>query len=472
MPTLTVTSPMPVPRQALFAWHERPGAFDRLLPPWVRAELLESSGGIRDGARLRFRIRRGPFALTWDARHSHYHEGHAFTDTMASGPFRSWSHTHRTLDAKDPASSILRDEVTFSLPGGSLAWHAAAPILRPDLTRMFTFRHLRTRADLALLSTLDRALNRPARIGVSGVGGVIGGALASLLRAGGHDVLRLVRRRANPGESTLAVGAGHGQVDREPLERLDAIVHLGGEPIASGRWTAAKRDAVRASRVESTRALAGVIASLAHPPRVLVVASGIGLYGDRGEDELTEDAGIGSGFFAEVARDWEAAAEPARAAGVRVVHLRLGVVLSRTGGALGATRRLFALGLGVVPGSGRQWWSWIGLDDALGVILHAIATPDLAGAVNAVAPAPTRARDFARTLARVLDRPLAARLPAWALRLLAGERGDTILWSTRCVPAKLRATGYRFLEPDLDGALRRELALADPAAHAIDIAWS
>ncbi|MDX2131617.1 MAG: TIGR01777 family oxidoreductase [Planctomycetota bacterium] len=474
MPRLVVTTPMPARREALFAWHERPGAFDRLLPPWVRGEVLHASGGIRDGGRLTFLVRRGPTRLTWDALHSGYQHGHAFADEQVRGPFARWRHVHRMLDARDPAASLLRDEVDFAVPGGRVGWALARHVLRPDLERMFVFRHLRTRTDLALLGAFERDLRagRAARVAISGVGGGIGGALASLLRTGGHEVVRLVRRRAGEGEAMLAVGGGQDQIDKAALEGLDAIVHLGGEPVGGGRWTDEKAHAVRASRVESTRALAHAVAELARPPRVLIIASGVGLYGDRGEDELSESAGIGSGFFAEVARDWEGAAAPAREAGVRVVHLRLGVVLAARGGVVGAARGLFALGLGVCPGRGRQWWAWVGLDDVLGAILHTIVSSDLSGGVNVVAPECVRALEFCRTFAGVFDRPLAGRFPAWALRPLAGERSEAALWSTRAVPEKLRASGYRFIEPELEGALRRELGLTRAADSATEIEWS
>jgi uncharacterized protein (TIGR01777 family) len=301
---------------------------------------------------------------------------------------------------------------------------------------------------------------RPLRVAVTGASGLIGAALAERLTAGGHFVVQLVRRKPElPGEVFWQPGSGPrgGQLEETALEGVDAAVHLAGEPTFPGRWTPQKKLAIHTSRVESTRLLARSLAGLEKRPGVLIAASGIGFYGDRGDQELTEDASLGSGFLAEVCRDWEAAAEPARQAGIRVVHLRMGMVLSPRGGALKAMLPSFRLGLGCVMGKGTQWWSWIGIEDVLGVIMHALSNDDLRGPVNAVAPVPVRAAEFAATLARVCDRPLLARMPLWALRTLLGESGEAATWSTRGVPEKLRRAGFRFRHPGLEGALRAEL---------------
>jgi hypothetical protein len=243
------------------------------------------------------------------------------------------------------------------------------------------------------------------------------------------------------------------------LDGVDAVVHLAGESVAGGRWTEARKRRIRESRVRPTRLLCETLARQRTPPRVLVCASAIGYYGDRGDQVLREESAPGAGFLPEVCRKWEAAAEPAARRGIRVVHLRIGLVLSPKGGALAAMLPVFRLGLGGPVGAGAQWMSWIGIDDTLGAILHALMNEALAGPVNAVAPAPVTNREFAKTLARVLRRPAVLPFPAFAARLLLGQMADELLLaSARVEPARLRATGYAFRDATLEGALRRLLA--------------
>jgi uncharacterized protein (TIGR01777 family) len=261
-----------------------------------------------------------------------------------------------------------------------------------------------------------------------------------------------------PGERAVSWDPAAGAIDSTGLVGVDAVVHLAGESIAGGRWTEARKRRIRDSRVSSTRLLARALAQLASPPRVLVAASATGYYGDRGAEVLREESAPGAGFLAGVCREWEAAAEPAARHGIRVVHLRIGLVLSRDGGALASLLTPFRLGAGGPVGSGAQYWSWITLDDLLGAILHALTTEALAGPVNAVAPNPVTNREFAKTLGRVLRRPALLPLPAFAARLVLGEMADALLLaSARVVPARLQATGYAFRAPTLEGALRHEL---------------
>ncbi|GJQ28775.1 MAG: oxidoreductase [Phycisphaerae bacterium] len=476
MPTFEATSIQPAAPAEAFAWHERPGAFDRLIPPWMRAEVLERSGGLRPGGRLLFVVRRGAGRVLWDARHTEYDPGLCFVDEMARGPFRTWRHEHRFEPGPSAGTCTLCDTVTLTLPGGRAAWMAAGRWVRADLERLFAYRHARLRADLEALAEFDaaRGSNMPWRVAVSGSHGLIGSALTSLLMTGGHAVTRLVRTRVEPGDVLWQAGhggpGGEGQIDRAGLEGVDAIVHLAGAPLFGGRWTKARRQEFRDSRVEGTRLIAHTAANLAQRPRVMIVASGIGLYGDRGDQELAEDAGVGSGFFAELARDWEAAAEPARQAGVRVVHLRLGIVLGARGGVLASVRRPFALGLGMIPGSGAQWTPWVSLEDTVRAVLYACARETLEGAVNVASPGVVRADEFVNGLARSLGRPLAGRAPGWMVRALAGERSEALLASTRAAPARLLRDGFRFAHASLEDALRWEWGME--ARNRPRFAWS
>ena len=292
---------------------------------------------------------------------------------------------------------------------------------------------------------------------VTGSSGLIGAALVPALAADGHQVRRLRRAPAsgpevtswNPADGTFAPGA---------LDGIDAVVHLAGENIAGGRWTAARKARIRGSRVDGTHRLCAALAALDTPPRVLVAASAIGYYGDRGDELLDEAASPGIGFLPEVSRAWEAAASPAREAGIRVVHLRIGIVLSPAGGALGQMLLPFKLGVGGVLGSGDQYMSWIAIDDVVGIARHALADEALSGPVNAVAPQAVTNREFTRALGAVLRRPTILPAPAFALRIALGEMADALLLaSTRVDPAVLRSSPFEFQLPELDGALRHVL---------------
>jgi len=291
----------------------------------------------------------------------------------------------------------------------------------------------------------------PSRILVSGSSGLIGSALLPALQSSGYEVVSLVRGAAS----------GKGQVRWDPARPLapeaisgfDAVVHLAGESIV-GRWTEAKKRRIRESRVQGTRHLAEALAAAPQRPRVLISASAIGYYGDRGEETLREDSSSGEGFLPEVCREWEEAAEPAATAGIRTVQMRIGVVLSGSGGALHAMLFPFRMGVGGKMGSGRQWMSWVHIDDLVGAVLHAIKTETLRGPVNAVAPTPVRNAEFTRTLASVLSRPAIFPMPAFAARIVFGQMGDELLLaSQRVEPAKLLASGYVFQKLDLRSTL-------------------
>jgi uncharacterized protein (TIGR01777 family) len=296
----------------------------------------------------------------------------------------------------------------------------------------------------------------PLVIGVTGASGFLGGALCRFLAARGDTVRRFVRGRV-AGVGEIAWDPARGALDPPALEGLDAVVHLSGASLAQGRWTAARVRELRESRVGATRTLARGIASCRTPPRVLVSGSAVGWYGNRGDEPLDESSAPGLGFLAELAREWEAAAAPATAAGVRVAHSRTGLVLARGDGVLGALERPFALGLGGPLAGGRAWWSWIALSDLLRAFVFALGDERVRGPFNAVSPAPVRQAEFARALGHALRRPAIAPAPAIALRMLLGrERADDMLLaSQRAQPAALLAAGFEFEEPSLRPYLDR-----------------
>ena len=295
------------------------------------------------------------------------------------------------------------------------------------------------------------------KVVVSGSSGLVGSALVPHLREEGHEVLRLVRGPATvAGEISWDPKAW--KLDPAALEGCDAVIHLAGASIAEGRWTAARKELIRQSRVDSTRFLAQTLAALAKPPEVLISASAIGFYGDRGEEELDEKSPVGFGFLAEVCRQWEAAAEPAAKAGIRVVHPRLGMVLDGSGGALGRMLLPFRMGLGGALGSGKQWVSFIHLEDVVHILSLALRQQDWAGPLNVVAPTPVRQRDFAAALAGELHRPALLWTPGFLLEALLGEMAEELLLaSTRVLPRCLLAAQYPFRSPNLESALQDAL---------------
>jgi len=299
---------------------------------------------------------------------------------------------------------------------------------------------------------------RGRRVVISGATGLIGSRLAIFLQEKDHRVDRLVRRLPPLELTEIAWNPSQGRIDAAALEGADAVVHLAGENIGAGRWTFERKDRILKSRVESTRLLCGALAGLQNKPRVLVSASAIGFYGDRGDEVVREDSSPGAGFLAEVCQAWEAATEPARMAGIRVINARLGMVLAGEGGALAAMLPAFRFGLGGPMGSGKQFLSWVALSDLVRIIQFLIETESISGPVNAASPNPVTNAEFAKTLGRVLHRPALFRLPAPIIRLIFGEMGQALfLDGVRIAPAQLLAKGFQFLYPELEGAMRREL---------------
>lgn len=310
---------------------------------------------------------------------------------------------------------------------------------------------------MAMDDRAEGSERRSLRIAMTGGSGLIGSSLTSLLRAAGHRVTPLVRRA--PGHGEIGWDPAAGRIDAAALEGTDAVVHLAGESIADGRWTAARKRRILESRTSGTGLLAGTLARLARPPAVLASASAIGFYGDRGDQRLDEGSGPGEGFLPLVTRAWEAATSPAEEAGIRVVRTRFGIVLSADGGALARMLPPFRAGLGGRLGSGDQYMSPVALDDVAAALQHCIVTPAVRGAVNVTCPGPVTNREFTRILAAVLRRPAPFVVPRFALRVAMGEMVDELLFaSARVEPAALLASGYRFRHPTVESALRHVLA--------------
>ena len=451
-------SPMPASAAELFAWHARPGAFARLAPPWQRFEVVGGSPKVAEGSRVVLRMAKGPLRFRWVAEHRNVRPGSGFRDVQIGGPFALWEHDH-LFEPRGPRASYLLDRIRFRPPAGPLGRLLMEAGLRRDLESTFRYRHATTRADLELHA---RYRDRPRlRVAVTGAGGLVGRALTGLLTTGGHEVVRLVRPSAGaPGAGEAEWEPDRGLLDPAAVGRLDALLHLAGESIAAGRWTARRKRLIRSSRVDGTANLVASLERLERPPRVLVSASAIGFYGDRGAESLDESSPAGDGFLAELCSAWERAALAARTPGTRVAVARLGVVLSPAGGFLARLLPPFRLGLGGRLGDGRQRVSWISVDDAAGALLHLLMSDELDGPVNLTAPRAPTNRELTALLGRLLGRPTPLSMPAPVARALFGEVADgTMLSGVRARPALLQASGYRFRHAGPEVALRHLLGL-------------
>lgn len=445
-------SEMPVSAAALFALHERPGAFERLTPGFMPARVLARSGGITDGSRVTLGIPVGPVTTTWEMEHVGYVAGREFRDVQRKGPFAHWEHVHR-MESQGDSASVLDDRITYALPLPPFGDAVAGWFTRERLERLLHWRHALTRLDLERHA---RFAQQPRlRVAITGASGFLGTSLAAFLTTGGHAVLRIGRGTGNDVQWDPA----RGELDARALEGVDAVIHLAGSSVAE-RWTAEHRRSIRESRVQSTRLIAHAIAKLERRPRVLLSGSAIGIYGSRADEMLDESSTLGDDFLADIGREWEAETRVAEDAGVRVAHVRTGIVLNPAGGALAKMVTPFLAGVGGKLGNGRQWMSWISREDWIGAVHHALFTDSVRGPVNLVGPEPVTAATFAATLARVLGRPNLFPVPAFALKALFGEMAEgTILASQRALPKALERSGFAFAHASLATALRFELGV-------------
>ncbi len=431
------SSVIAAPQAEVFAWHERPGAMPRLVPPWQPLTVIAEADSLADGRA----VLRLPTGVRWVAQHdpSGFVPQRRFVDELRVG---WWRHTHEFCDA-GPGKTRVSDHVDTPVPAAALR-------------SMFAYRHRQLADDLAAHSTAAEHGTSPRVVAVSGASGLVGSALSAFLTSGGHRVIRLVRRVARSHDERCWDPA-HPAPDL--LSGVDAVVHLAGASIA-GRFTPSHKREIRDSRIEPTRRLAKAAADADGGPSVFVTASAIGYYGsDRGNDVLTEHSARGAGFLADVVSDWEAAAASAGGAGLRVVAVRTGIVQAARGGTLRLLRPLFAAGLGGRLGSGRQWLSWIGIDDLVDVYHRALWDERVVGPVNAVAPQPVRNSEYTTALAGVLHRPALLPVPSIGPRLLLGTEGVRELAeaSQRVTPGRLLDLGHRFRQPSVTDALSHQL---------------
>jgi len=454
MPVFEWRSTIPFSADEVYAWHVRPGAFERLSPPWHVTRVVERSGDMEHGGTLVFEYRNGPLRGRWVALHGDAVPGRRFSDRQLHGPFEEWEHTHSFIP-DGPGRSVIEDHIEFRLPLGAAGDLFGGLPAKRFLERLFRFRHERTLADLTRHAA--HGGEPRLRVGVTGASGLIGAQLAAFLESGGHTVARIGRGLPErPGD--IIWSPDTGKLAAASLEDLDAVVNLAGENTGR-RWTAARKERIVTSRRQGTALLAGTMAAMKRPPRALLSASAVGYYGaDRGDAVLTETGAPGADFLADVCREWESALASASRAGIRVVPLRFGVVLTAAGGALGRMLPAFRAGAGGPFGGGDQWLSWIALDDLIGAVTALLYAETVDGAVNVTSPAPQTNREFVKTLGRVLRRPAIVPLPGGAVRAMFGEMGEVmLLGGQRVVPERLDKAGFAFRYPELEAALRVEL---------------
>jgi len=436
----------------LFDWHEQAGAFQRLVPPWKSIQVVESDYQITNGSRTIFSVGIGPVRAKWEAVHQGYQYPDRFVDVQKSGPFRSWEHRH--LFSGHPDGCLLTDDVTYKLPAGILGKWLLSKKIEEDVEQMFRFRHHRTKNDLSRLADFS---GEPMKIAISGCSGLIGSELRAFLLGGGHEVIRISRKPTDdPREAYW--DSVKGELDTTNLEGLDAFIHLAGESIAGKRWTKNQKLRLYHSRVDGTRKIAEALAKCAVPPKAFICASATGIYGDTGDQWVDEGSVVNSdSFLASICRDWEEACDPLRSCS-RVVYSRFGIVISPKGGALKNMLLPFKLGLGGKVGNGKQYWSWVSLDDVVYCLARFVRDDSFVGPVNIVSPQVLTNLEFTKILGRVLRRPTLFPIPSVMAKAAFGEMAEALLLcSCRVRPSKLQESKYEFAFPDLDGVLRNYL---------------
>lgn len=439
-----IKSRLPADADTAFEWHKRPGAMERLLPPWEEIKILSREGGIKDGDKISLKMSWGPFEFNWDLKHQDYMEGRQFCDVQENGPFRYWIHRHIFRPIEDSEYSTLKDAIDYRLPMGMIGRFLGKNSMTKKLNRVFGYRHEITKKDLKLYGKYRFA--KSLRILIAG-SGMIGEALRPFFTTQGHQVYTLSRKKKT--QDAILWNPAKGEVKAQDVENFDVVINLCGERIDQ-KWGRAAKKRIINSRVDSTKLLAETLAQLENKPLLMINASGVGYYGAV-DGKVTEESPKGDGFLADVCKEWEAATKPASEAGIRVVHLRMGAVLSPRGGALPKLLKIYRKGLGGKLGSGRQPFSWISIEDVLGAIYHCIHTHSISGPVNLVSPVQISNAEFNVILSEKLRKMGWFKTPSFVIKLVYGKMGkELLLQGSQVFPQKLTDTGYEFEYANLD----------------------
>lgn len=459
--TFTYSSVYPCSARELYDYHARPGALERLLPPWERNTLIRREGSIQPGGKVVLKIHVGPIPLLWEAHHIEDVPGVHFKDIQHRGPFTKFSHTHSFSNIE--SGCRLDDHIHYSLPGQALLPPFVATQVRKKLQRSFEYRQHVLYEDILLHQKYSQ---KPLSILISGASGTLGQTLVPMLTTGGHKVYTLVRRKPDAAKQEIYWNPAKREIDTDNLPHVDAVIHLAGEYIGLSRWSEDKKRRVLESRVQGTELLAETIAALPTPPEVFLSASAVGYYGDREGTLLTEEASPGTGFISNVCAKWEKAVLPATKKNIRTICMRLGVGLTPKGGALDRLISTSPLAYIRYFGSGNQYISWMSIDDMAAAMLHCLATPTLSGAVNIAAPSPVTNRELIEILSRVTARPRVHPLPAILLTTVFGQMASEIMLSSCRVSCdKLLDSGFRLRHENLESTLRKILGKTIPGNH-------
>lgn len=445
--TLSYTTAIPQKPHFVYQWHARPGAINRLLPPWQGTEVIHRSGGLAAGAQTRIMMPFGPFKITMHAEHTRASEGKYFEDQQVSGPFRYWNHHHQFSPTSQ--GCLLEDQLTYQLPINELIPQFIDKHIKKELFKTFCYREKILLHDLARHQQYSA---RPLKVLITGASGALGKELCPFLTSGGHTVYTLVRRPPTK-ESEFFWNPELGRID--DLPQVDVIIHLAGEYIGLSRWNKRKKEKVIQSRIMGTRLLVKAMKNA--PPKVFLSSSAIGYYGNNKSLQLAEDTAPGAGFLADVCRAWEKEALVAEKLGIRTVILRLGVVLGQRSGALKRMLSAAKIGFPKSFGKGTQYTSWLGMNDCLAALLHCM-TQDIEGPVNIVSPYPLTNRAFFTKLAQFGKKPLLPAIPELYLKILYGEMAQEIaLASSNISPQKLVDSSFVFWEKHIDDSLTTQL---------------
>ena len=449
--------------ETTFAWFEHEGSFRRLMPPWEVAQEVRADDSLEVGSQrvFKFPAPGAPFInLKWVAEHTGYDKPNYFADTMIKGPFWKWDHDHYFKEENGITTVV--DDVTYSVPFGPLGMLVdkvlGGSLVKGRISSMFRAREFRLKRDLDNHAKFQNISRK--KILIAGSSGLIGTQLVAFLDTGDHEVWRLVRRESDSNKNEITWNPSKGEINAKELEGFDVVIHLGGVGIGDKRWSKKRKAAIKDSRIKSTELLSKTLASLEDKPDLFMLGSAIGYYGNRGDEELDESSSCGEeGYFlSDVCSQWEGSADPAKEVGIRTVHLRTGIVISAVGGALGKMLLPAKMGGGGPIGSGKQWMSWISMDDQIYSIYHLMMSEGTSGEYNLTAPNPVRQKQFAKTLGKVLRRPAFAPLPGFMMKIMFGEMGVRLtLDSLKVLPKNLQESGYEFIHENLEDALADSL---------------